>query len=989
MFRKALRVLFFFSGALALGYQTLWSKMLLDFIGVSAYSYATVLAAFMGGLAIGSWLLGRKADTIRSPLKLYAYLELGIGLYAVLFPVLINWAASQYSHWVIFSAEQSGATFRLGTKVIVSGILLVPPAALMGGTYPALLRQTTRMRREIGQRASEFYAINCFGAVCGTLIMAFLLMPTLGISACLMSLALGNVIIGMVAFVLSWLAELNREPFFQTPQESSAPIPSPDRVRLVLTLILIEGFLVFCYEIAWTRYFGLLLGSSTYSFAVMLAAFITGIALGSSWLHRRQNSIRHPLEFLGWTQMSVGIFALIFIPMYPFLPWFFSLVSDLLSASRGAFYVYEVAKFLLCYLIMLGPTIFIGMAVPLAIQGIGRSVKTLGRDIGRLYAWNTTGNVLGSLSAGLILLPLLGMERFLRWTAVGSALLGVVITILFSAETKKSKRVWRYAIAAVVILGIQLFSSEWDARWFTLMPARRAVSGLSFVEAKRLLSTQTMLLFHDDPAAHIMVVEYPEGNVKQRGLFVNGKPDASTSDDMITQVLLGQLPLLMHPQTKDVLIIGLASGVTCGSVLTHGIQRADTVELVQSMPQATRLFQAWNRDPFSDPRFHLITDDARSYVTLTRQKYDVIISEPSNPWTAGTGSLFSSDFYRHSLTTLREDGIYVQWLQSYEMSNETFAAVVRSFRSVYPFVYGFQAAASDLILIGSRQPIHPDWREMQNALSRPPVHEDLHRVRADSLAGLLYLQRFSSGTVDYIGALSDRENNDDNRLLEYEAPRDLFQRFHPTYPEHLDERLQSSPYLFWSEYARLFPDQIDPQGTLRLLGAGRVGSPLILSTYQLATTHWSDQQGFSINGSPLPQSEWMERLSASLKKQDGQTANSILDSMAPSIFLQTVLSPDQGNLWVGRAKQWAATAPRFERFTEFAIELQMAVGDKKDASAELLQWVNSRTPPPENWAILRAAQWNEAGLLHRVIDRYAKIQPSLFLMRLKELTQQN
>ncbi|MCS7311958.1 MAG: fused MFS/spermidine synthase, partial [Acidobacteria bacterium] len=267
-----------------MGYQVLWSKYLLDFIGVSAYSYATVLAAFMGGLALGSWLLGRWADRWAVPLKLYAYLELGIGLYAIVYLPLREWVAGLYAQWVRFTPEQAGAAVGLWAKVIASGLLLLPPTVLMGGTFPALVRHATESLRRVGRRASQLYAVNAFGAVVGTLLMAFLLMPGLGMRASLMVLALLNGFVALVAFLLTrmGLATVERAAVSLSETESAVSTPEaalPDAlnprdltsetrysaglIRVGLILIFLEGFIAFAYEIAWTRFFGVVLGSST------------------------------------------------------------------------------------------------------------------------------------------------------------------------------------------------------------------------------------------------------------------------------------------------------------------------------------------------------------------------------------------------------------------------------------------------------------------------------------------------------------------------------------------------------------------------------------------------------------------------------------------------------------------------------------------------------------------------------------------------------
>jgi len=596
-------LLFLISGAVGLGYQVLWGRYLLEFIGVSAYSYATVLAAFMAGLALGSALFGRLADRVRRPLLLFALLEAGVGLYALVFPFLSEAASALYSGWVSFTPEQAGAGHALWAKVLVAGLLLLVPTTLMGGTYPALVRHATDQLSQVGRRASQLYAVNALGAVAGALLMAFVLMPALGMRMSLVVLALANGLVAVVALVLARgkdpsLAEVAPPDALAASQ--SEPGLSARVVQVALALILIEGSLAFALEVAWTRYFGVVLGSSTYSFALVLAVFLSGIALGSAWLARSEGALGRPLLFFGWTQLLGGLLVLAPLALYPRAPWLFVNLGALFSDHPLAFFLYTAGQLLVCALVMLPPTILFGMALPLLVKGLAHDLRRLGSDTGRVYAWNTWGNVAGALLAGLVLLPLLGMELLLRGTALGSSALGLVAIGYFSRRERKT---WvRVGAAAVVLV-------------------------LSREAADVQLASYRTVLFKDDPAALLMV--HATRTVLGREtltLSLNGKPDATSHDDLPTQLLLGHVPLLLAPQPRDVLVIGLASGVTAGAVLAHPVRRLDVVDVVAAMPEATRLFRQWNRDPLGDPRFRLIVDDARSYVAHTRQRYDVIIT---------------------------------------------------------------------------------------------------------------------------------------------------------------------------------------------------------------------------------------------------------------------------------------------------------------------------------------------------------------------------
>ncbi len=1040
--------IFFLSGALGLGYQVLWSKYLLDFIGVSAYSYATVLASFMGGLALGSWLLGRWADRWAVPLKLYAYLELGVGVYAIVYLPLRAWVADLYAHWVRFTPEQAGATVGLWAKVIASGLLLLPPTILMGGTFPALVRHATESLRRVGRRASQLYAVNAFGAVAGTLLMAFLLMPGLGMRASLMVLALLNGFVALTALLLTRVGpatvETETAGLSETGPTVSAPDPGlPDAphsrdsapgighpawfIRAGLILIFLEGFIAFAYEIAWTRFFGVVLGSSTYSFAIMLAAFITGIAVGSAVLARVERAIENPLRFFGWTQVLAGLLVLLPLPFYPYIPWLFKQYASLFSTRLGAFYLYEFGKLLLCYLIMFPPTVFIGMALPLLVKGLSRSLTSLGQDTGRVYAWNTWGNVLGALVAGTVLLPALGMERLIRWSAFGNGLLGLAAVGLFSGRTtgagpdpRLTDRRWRawsaQALRIVPAVGVVAFmvaypflTGAWDARWFTLQPFRRGAT-LSLAETRRGLESREVVLFRDDPAAHLMVVRFrppmrtSDKDVKNTNpnesdsytLFVNGKPDASSTGDMPTQILSAHIPLLLHPDPRDVLIIGLASGTTAGSALKHpGVRRVDVVDIVGAMPQATRFFLPWNGNPFADPRFRLIIDDARSYLSYTRHTYDVIISEPSNPWMAGTGALFSVDFYRRAVRALRPDGLYLQWLQAYEMGDPAFVAVVRSFRQVFPWVYGFQGNSKDVLLIGTQTSLRPRWDTLQARFER--VRDHLKTLQIEDLPTLLYFQRFSPATVDYIAALDDLENTDDNHLLEYRAPRDLFQRLTVVLPERFDERPTAAPSLFWNEYVRTHLADVRPLATLPVLADGRIGYPDLLRIFRMAAYYL---HGLGLRSLPetarwFPPTFWLqaplsgkalaEQVHIWLQQGLRPQAVRLVQEHTPVILTVSILSPEQATFWGDRLRAWASDPGSDPALRRVYIEWLMATGRTEEAAQELMGWLQSPSSPPAEWAVLRACQIDRAALCRTVRDIALRRGPNPILERLQEI----
>ena len=855
-----------------------------------------------------------------------------------------------------------------GPKVLAAGLLLLVPTTLMGGTYPVLVRHATDNLSHVGRKASQLYAVNALGAVAGALLMAFVLMPALGMRMSLVVLALANGLVAAVALVLGRgkdpsPAEVAPPDMLEASQ--GEPGLSSRVVRVALALILVEGSLAFTLEVVWTRYFGVVLGSSTYSFALVLAVFLSGIALGSAWLSRSDTALGRPLLFFGWTQLLGGLLVLAPLALYPRAPWLFVNLGAFFSDHPLAFFLYTAGQLLVCALVMLPPTILFGMALPLLVKGLARDLRRLGSDTGRVYAWNTWGNVAGALLAGLVLLPLLGMELLLRWTALGSSALGLLAIGYFS---RRERRAWvRVGAAAALLVVCHLAVGSWRTEGFALRPTRRSETALSREAADVQLASYRTVLFKDDPAALLMV--YATRTVSGQEtltLSLNGKPDATSHDDLPTQLLLGHVPLFLAPQPRDVLVIGLASGVTAGAVLAHPVRRLDVVDVVAAMPEATELFREWNRDPLGDPRFRLIVDDARSYLAHTRQRYDVIISEPSNPWMAGTGALFSSEFYSRAATALEPDGVYLQWLQAYELTDQTFAAVVRTFRRVFPHVYAFQGNADDVLLLGSRLPLRPDWADLDRRFAVPAVRDDLARLQIESPAPLLAFQVLSPASVDYIAAQTHLENTDDNLLLEYRAPRELFSRASVGLVSQLDERLHGGPALLLGEHLRNQPGAVSIRSVLSALSDSRVRSEPLYEALRLAA-HELDAAGDDLFPffSPTDSVSFSERASALVRSGRDRLAARLVSSRSVGLLLQSAFAPERAELWEGASRAWLTTPapPPLHELRRVRVEVLMAMGRMDDATGEILEWMGEIPGPETTWLVLRACEIDRGSLV--------------------------
>jgi predicted membrane-bound spermidine synthase len=964
-----LLLLFLVSGGLGLGYQVLWSKYVLSFLGVSAYSYATVLAAFMAGLALGAWLFGKTADRVASPLKLYAYLDLGVGVYAILYKPLTGLGTELYGALLSSAGEDWGPTYGIWAKIIVAGLLLLPPTILMGGTLPAMVRYATESIGLVGKRVSQFYAINAAGAALGSLLMAFYLLPALGKTSSLMLLAVGNAVVAVAALLMAKKA-VSKDSKANGGVETNLRqvAPSRSQIRLVLALACAAGFFSFVYEIAWTRFFSIVVGSSTYSFAIMLAAFISGIAIGSLLLSRFDQKIRSPLLFFGWTQLVAPLTVVIFLPWYPQLSSVVLQFRTLLSNEPDAFYLFSTGKFLLCFVIMLPPTVLLGMSIPLLIMGLSRELSALGRETGRVYAWNTLGNVAGASLGGLWLLSLFGMESLLSFAAFGNIVVGALAVSLLDPAITKPTRVRRLATASVVVAIVCsiLATTHWDPRWFTLQTFRPLVPGAA-ASLEQAIKTREIWLFLDDPAGNLMVSYIP--HLDDIALWVNGKVDASSTGDMPTQVFCAHIPILLNPNPKDVLIVGLASGITAGAALTHPIDRVDVVELLRRMPEATAFFEQWNRKPADDPRYHLIFDDARSYLVHTQRTYDVIISEPSNPWMAGTASLFTTETFENARKKLNPGGIYLQWIQAYEISDEAVCSIISTFNGVFPYIYGFQGQGTDLLLLGSMQPIRPDWAEVERRVAIPAVRNHLSEFGASDVADMLMLQRFSPATARILARLGPAINTDDNLWLEHRAPRDLFRGLSPEAVKAADERIDMAPSLLWHDYRHAMGGTTSLRESYTILSLDRYRTPRLGETLDIVSFQTSIvDPPFSVppteplplrwtEHTPLPVDEVVATIDNLLARQQNASAARVLTSYESGIIHESFLSEDAYSYWLNHVRRWEDSTrhlPSGQSFRALAAHLLAAHRQTGSAAPRYRALFEEPNPPEWVWALIHA-----------------------------------
>jgi spermidine synthase len=781
---------FFVSGACGLIHEVVWTRLLRHVMGNTTFAVTTVLCAFMAGLALGSYLAGRIVDRRQDPLRVFAFLEGTIGVYCLLLPWLIGGMQPVYK--VLY--QHTHTTFYVFSLIrfLFSGLILLVPATFMGATLPVLTKFFTRSPERLGRSVGTLYAVNTFGAVLGAWSSGFVIMPALGVTHTLYLACLFNLLVGGTAYGL-----YRRSP---KPEEATAPRKQDGRLNLPetrkkgkgrpgrhaavqqsvpssspgfqLALLVgygLSGFAALVYEIAWTRALSLLIGSTVYAFSAMLTAFVLGLAVGAAVCARWADRLRDPLRFLVGLQLGIGFSALLVVPVIGRLPFF---VTGMIAELLDSFWLLQAGELALVLGVMLVPTMCMGAAFPVVNRLYNRESARVARAVGSVYAANTVGTILGSFAGGFLFIPGLGIQKTIVIASAINLLVGVGFFLLRRGVALLRKAAAAVAVAFAAGAGIAAIPA-WDAALMSLGPYHEAIrmskeTALSRRTLEEFAGASKILYHKEDVTTTVTVKEMPGG---YRSLHINGKPDASTTfPDLPSQELVAHVPLLLHPNPKSALVLGLASGITLGSVGRHPLEQIDCVEISPAMLEAARFFDDYNYRILDDPRVKVIITDGRNHLALTDKRYDVIISQPSNPYLAGVADLFTREFFQVCRDRLAPDGVMCSWIQAYNIDLETLASIVRTFQSVFPDTTLWASGTSDLLMVGSRGNLSVDYSSLKLRLQAESVAKDLSRIDIASVPDFLGRMVMGPEGARRLAA-GARIHTDDNALVEFAAPR--------------------------------------------------------------------------------------------------------------------------------------------------------------------------------------------------------------------------
>ena len=755
-------IFFFISGATGLIYEVVWTRLLTRVMGNTHYSVATVLTMFMTGLALGSYLGGRWIDKKSNPLALYAVLEGAIGTYCLLIPSMIEWASPLFL-WVYQTQTESYTLVSL-YRFLICGVILLVPTSFMGATLPVLSKYVSRDSAFIGRDVGTLYSLNTFGAVFGALSSAFLFMRLWGILSTIWFAAALNIGIAIVIFLL-FRPRMNRDEH-EEPTTEDKEIEKDPSISNAVPILLAFGFSGWCalaYQVAWNRIFSLLLGSSVYAFSLILATFILGLALGTVAFSRKVNQLKHPLAVFGILQAAIGVSALMALPLFGDVPFVNRWVYQNWSMEFASI---QWSVFLVIFSLLFIPTFCMGGQFPIVIRLVARKLDTLGHSIGKVYASNTVGTIVGSFLAGFVLIPWIGIQNTILVAVVLNMLIGFALLVMspgFSLNVKM------YVLPAILVVCFLWGRSmePWDKSVISsgsYMPYR--IGDLSEAEAK----TNKILFYREGTHTTVTTELSVSGNIFLR---VNGKTDASLAMDMRTQLLSGYLPMLLHPDPESALVIGQGSGITLGAVEQFPVKSVDLVEISSAVIEGSRFFDPFNHHALDDKRLKLIVADGRNHVALADRKYDVIVSEPSNPWISGVGALFTINFFELMKKRLNPGGVACIWVHT-NMSPMSFKSVARTFAGTFESVTLWESiVGDDYLLIGSDSELKLPYEKVDELLSDEVRGKDLHGIGVHKVRDLMSLLIMNKEGILEFGEEAPI-HTDDNSLLEFNAPRYIY-----------------------------------------------------------------------------------------------------------------------------------------------------------------------------------------------------------------------
>ncbi|MBB3108120.1 spermidine synthase [Paenibacillus phyllosphaerae] len=762
-------VAIFLSGTSSIIYQLIWTRYLHHLFGVSVHAVATVLTCYMLGLVAGSLFFGRLADRLKRGHRLFLSLEASIGIYGACSPFLYT-ALADLNAWLASSFEMGGE-LRITVRIALSLLFLIIPTFLMGGTFPVMVKCHARMTAGIGKDMGSIYAVNTLGAAIGAFVTGFYLIQTIGLNQSVYMAAGLNLLVA--GFLLIMRKQREEEDYKEVPlSRAQVNPPSSGSRRFVWffgSAFAISGLTSLSYEVLWTRSLTYFFRDTVYDFALVLTVFLFGIVLGSYACSRLLHRIHRPVEAFGMVQVAIGLYSLVTLLIIHKLPYAINHLQTMstlyMQYGDGYWLAGLFIKLGYTVLIVLIPTSLFGSTYPLIGKIFLQNADQVGKQVGLLNSLNTLGSAIGALLSGFVFVSLLGLHNSIKTLALLNCCIGFMLCVLVLPKKGRSRMKAVVAASFISVIVVAAVVPRWD----------HLRMSISFLEPDQALEQSVRLLYYNensmDMVSVVEVVPYEQKFLTTNRLYTQNTSNMGQTED---HRRLGHIPLLLHPDPKNVLVVGLGAGMTLSGVGEQDVGRIDAVEISKNVVNAARLFEEENNGILDDPRVRIHIDDGRNFVRSTRDAYDVIISDIYFPMSSGSGSLYSTDYYRAVRERLAPDGLFVQWLPIHQLSFADMKMIIRSFREEFPNTslwYGMIGDSAPVLgVMGMNHPLAVDYGQLDSRMKQPVLHERLQEMNLSTPSLLLSHFIMGSESVDEL-VCGYPVNTDNKPIIEYTAPR--------------------------------------------------------------------------------------------------------------------------------------------------------------------------------------------------------------------------
>lgn len=750
--RKPMLLVYYLSGVSGLIYQIVWLRLLAEIFGNSTYALSTILAAFMAGLALGSWLGGTRISKVSKVIHLYIRLEIGIAVSAALVTILFV----NYSGWYapIYSQLQHSLSLLTIIQFIVCFLLVFIPTTLMGATVPTMAHIIITRIQNIGHDFSVMYALNTLGGMTGVVFTSFLLLEYVGLYGTVGIAVSINLLIGLGVLLLFGRTNEDEVTIVKNSRDSSLPLSSTPSFKLWIIPIVgfSTGFIAFALEILWTRSLVFYIGNTTYSFALILLLILFGIAAGSLLVQRFADRIQNKWNWV------IGVLMLVAIGVFTSMPLFHSVFrGSTFAPDLNTWGGYLVQNLFKTALVVLVPSFGMGLTFPLLNALYIESIQVVGKKVGTLYAWNTLGSILGSLLTGFLLIPFFGISASIAGT--GIILLSVSF---FIAWHTYSSLIPKFRFQLSWLLVIILFAS-----WYQLVAKTEYPEFRSYDE-----NDIEEVLYYDEGVAATTTIYLTKAQEKKMtvdGVLMGGDfPKA-----MRKQIILADLPLLLRPDAEMIYVVGLGTGITFQEFHTQKPEaQIVCAEISASVMRGSQLFQALSTRVDSEPNVHLYFEDGKNYLKFHPEHYDIISSDTMlKKGSAGNSVMYSEEYYALCRDKLSDDGIFIQWVPLY-LSPEIHQIILNTIREVFPHTSLWYVGDEALVHISSRQPLKLDFSTLEKTFESEMLKTSFEQIGINSLEAMLSTFLMGDTRIDSIINTS-LVNSVVHPIVEFKTPREL------------------------------------------------------------------------------------------------------------------------------------------------------------------------------------------------------------------------